>query len=116
MNDHDTSAVESKFDCLPPDEKDSLDESFLSELALDNRNHALATSADHSPVIDQLVRSAVSQAPPDLLVAVTSFSESMALMFVEFVPIDLTLKCLRTATHILKSLLQHGPMPTRASE
>ena len=89
-------AFKSRLESLPEEMKDCYsDESLLREFRLDHANHKFATNENCSPVIDQLMRSAVSQSPPELLIGVTSLTESLSIIFAQILPIDLTLKLLR---------------------
>lgn len=102
MNDHDLSAVEAAFETLPHEIKGSYGEDFFAELAVDSKAHKFSTTLDHTPLIDQLVQSAASKSPPALLVGVSSFTESMSIMLIESMPIDLVLRSIRTAAGVLK--------------
>ena len=102
MNNHDYSAIDRTFESLPGEIRGSYDSHFFAELEIDKNTHTYSTTADHTPLIDQLVRSAASKSPPDLLVGVTSFTESLSVMLAENVPINVLLRGMNMAIPVLQ--------------
>jgi hypothetical protein len=104
MNDHDYSHISSAFESLPDEVRTNYDDSYFAEFEIDKRAHELSTSADHRDLTDQLVRSAVSRGPPDLLICVTSITSYLSLMTIQGLPIDLVLKVMRATARTLRRL------------
>lgn len=102
MNVRECSHIGQAYETLSEDLKSFYGPDFAAELAVDVKTHAFGTSLDHAPLIDQLVRSAASKCPPDVLVGVTNFAESSSIILVESMPIDLMLKGIRSMARMLR--------------